>query len=43
MSEIYQTEDNMQDILINAYKGVKECNLALYKLADTYKGLCAKL
>ena len=43
MSKIYQTEGNMQDILINVCRGVEECSLALYKLADIYKRVYTKL
>jgi hypothetical protein len=34
---------NLCDQVINACQGVKECNLALYKPANTFKGVYAEL
>ena len=39
----YQTEINLRDQIINACRGVPECNLALYKPAKTFESVCAEL
>lgn len=43
LSLVYQTEYNLRDQIINACRGVKECDLALYKPARTFEGVCAEL
>ncbi|KIM93290.1 hypothetical protein OIDMADRAFT_71369, partial [Oidiodendron maius Zn] len=43
MSEVYQTEHNLRDMIINACRGVEECELALYKPANTFEGVCSEL
>jgi hypothetical protein len=39
----YQNENSLRDQVLNVCLGVKECNLALFKLALTFEGLCADL
>jgi hypothetical protein len=43
LSKDYQYEHNLRDQVINACRGVEECNLALYKPAGTFEGVCAEL
>ncbi|CCU76925.1 integrase and RNaseH domain-containing protein [Blumeria hordei DH14] len=43
LTETYQTEYSLHDQVINAYRGVEECNLALYNPANIYEGVCAQL
>jgi hypothetical protein len=39
----YQNENSLRDQVLNAYRGIEECNLALFKPAPTFKGLCVDL
>lgn len=43
LTEQYQNENSLRDQVINACRGVRECNLALFKPAPTFEGLCADL
>jgi hypothetical protein len=43
LSREYQYEHNLRDQVISACRGVEECNLALYKPANTFEGVCAEL
>ncbi len=43
LSKEYQYEHNLRDQIISACRGVEECNLALYKPANTFEGVCAEL
>jgi hypothetical protein len=43
LSVQYQTEHTLRDQVLNACRGVPECNLALFKPAPTFEGLCADL
>jgi hypothetical protein len=43
LSKEYQYEHNLRDQVISACRGVEECNLALYKPANTFEGVCAEL
>ncbi|KAF8854920.1 hypothetical protein BDZ45DRAFT_627121 [Acephala macrosclerotiorum] len=43
LSGEYQKEYNLRDQVISACRGVEECNLALYKPATTFEGVCAEL
>jgi hypothetical protein len=43
LTKEYQYEHNLRDQVINACRGVEECNLALYKPANTFEGVCAEL
>ena len=43
LSMNYQGQNILRDQVINACRGVDECNLALYKPADTYEKICAEL
>jgi hypothetical protein len=43
LTKEYHHEYNLRDQVINACRGVKECNLALYKPANTFEGVCAEL
>ena len=43
LAKEYQYEHNLRDQVISAYRGVEECNLALYKPASTFEGVCAEL
>lgn len=43
LPEIYPSEDNLREAVVNACRGIDECKLALHKPADTYEGLCADL
>jgi hypothetical protein len=39
----YQNENSLRDQVLNACRGIEECNLALFKPAPTFEGLCADL
>lgn len=39
----YQNENSLRDQVLNVCRGIEECNLALFKPAPTFKGLCADL
>jgi hypothetical protein len=39
----YQNENSLRDQVLNACRGIEECNLILFKPAPTFKGLCADL
>jgi hypothetical protein len=39
----YQYEHNLRDQVISVCRRIKECNLAFYKPANTFKGVCAEL
>jgi len=43
LTKEYQYEHNLRDQVINACRGVEECNLALYKPSPTFEGICAEL
>ncbi|KAI0991738.1 hypothetical protein K3495_g16449, partial [Podosphaera aphanis] len=43
LSEKYQFEHTLRDQVINACQGIKACNLALYKPANTFEGVCSEL
>jgi len=43
LSEGYQMEFSIRDQVISACRGIEECNLALYKPASTFEGVCAEL
>ena len=43
LTKEYHHEHNLRDQVINACRGVEECNLALYKPANTFEGVCAEL
>jgi len=43
LTKEYQYEHNLRDQVINACRGVEECNLALYKPSPTFEGVCAEL
>jgi hypothetical protein len=43
LAKEYQYEHNLRDQVISACRGVEECNLALYKPASTFEGVCAEL
>ena len=43
LTETYQNENSLRDQVISACRGVPKCNLALYKPADTFEGVCAEL
>ena len=39
----YQNENSLRDQVLNACRGIEECNMALFKPALTFEGLCADL
>ena len=39
----YQNENSLRDQVLNAYLGIEECNLALFKPAPTFEEICADL
>ncbi len=43
LTKEYQHEHNLRDQVINACRGVEECNLSLYKPAPTFEGVCSEL
>ena len=43
LSVVYQAEYSLREQVINACRGIAECNLALFNPADTYEGVCAQL
>jgi hypothetical protein len=43
LTKEYQYEHNLRDQVINACRGVEECNLALYKPSPTFEEICAEL
>jgi hypothetical protein len=43
LSQAYQADHNLRDALINAYRGVEECRLALFNPAPTFEGVCDQL
>lgn len=43
LSESYQEDLSLRDQVINACRGIEECNLALFNPANTYEGVCAQL
>ncbi|KAI0994350.1 hypothetical protein K3495_g13832 [Podosphaera aphanis] len=43
LSPDYQRENNLRDQLLNACRGIKECNMALFNPARSFEGLCSRL
>jgi len=43
LADYYRTEQSIRDQLVNACRGIAECNYALYKPATNYESLCAEL
>ncbi|KAI1000128.1 hypothetical protein K3495_g8071 [Podosphaera aphanis] len=43
LSPEYQRENNLRDQLLNARRGIKECNTALFNPARSFEGLCSQL
>ncbi|KAI0997705.1 hypothetical protein K3495_g10485 [Podosphaera aphanis] len=43
LSDKYQFEHTLRDQIINACQGIKACNLALYKPANKFEGICSEL
>jgi hypothetical protein len=41
--ESYQEDFSLRDQVISTYRGVEECNLALFNSASTYEGVCTQL
>jgi hypothetical protein len=43
LTKSYQNDNSLRDQVISACRGVPECNMALYKPANTFEGVCAEL
>ena len=43
LTEFYQTDYSLRDQVISACQGVKECEMCLFKPADTFEGVCSEL
>jgi hypothetical protein len=43
LSEVYQEDYSLRDQILSACRGIEECNMALFKPAPTWEGVCNDL